>query len=375
MNRVLLTKAECAALRGLAILGIVLHNYTHWLGMAVKENEYQFHRNNCDGLLHAVLHADINLPIHLLSFFGHYGVPVFLFLSGYGLVLKYEKNLNGNPNLTGNPNVNGNSKQVMRNVAGSLSFIRYHFLKLFRMMIVGFVAFVMLDAITPGRHHYQLLHVVAQLGMFNNLLPTPDKVIWPGPYWFFGLMLQLYIVYRLLIWRRHWGIVVGLMVVCWLLQAFCEPEGELLNRLRYNFVGGMLPFGLGVLLARFQSRFSASLSTGKGRYAMLLLTASALVFLLSFNQQTWYWVPVFVVLASVALVKVLPRKMGSMLEWTGGVSAAMFVCHPIARKIIIAPYRTHDIYAGLLLYLVASICLAWLFAEVMKHIPEPKNHS
>lgn len=375
MNRVLLTKAECAALRGLAILGIVLHNYTHWLGMAVKENEYQFHRNNCDGLLHAVLHADINLPIHLLSFFGHYGVPVFLFLSGYGLVLKYEKNLNVNPNLTGNPNVNGNSKQVMRNIAGSLSFIRYHFLKLFRMMIVGFVAFVMLDAITPGRHHYQLLHVVAQLGMFNNLLPTPDKVIWPGPYWFFGLMLQLYIVYRLLIWRRHWGIVVGLMVVCWLLQAFCEPEGELLNRLRYNFVGGMLPFGLGVLLARFQSRFSASLSTGKGRYAMLLLTASALVFLLSFNQQTWYWVPVFVVLASVALVKVLPRKMGSMLEWTGGVSAAMFVCHPIARKIIIAPYRTHDIYAGLLLYLVASICLAWLFAEVMKHIPEPKNHS
>ncbi len=388
MNRVLLTKAECAALRGLAILAIVLHNYTHWLGLAVKENEYQFHRNNCDGLLHAVLHADINLPIHLLSFFGHYGVPVFLFLSGYGLVLKYEKSQRaplstakapssapeGATNVSSTENTAEKAMQAPSGAVGGAFFLRYHFLKLFRMMIVGFVAFVMLDAITPGRHHYQLLHVVAQLGMLNNLLPTPDKVIWPGPYWFFGLMLQLYIVYRLLIWRRHWGIVVGLIVVCWLLQAFCNPTGELLNRLRYNFVGGMLPFGLGVLLARFQSRFITTLSAGKGRYAMLLLTASALVFLLSFNYQTWYWVPVFVVLGSVALVKVLPRSIATMLEWTGGVSAAMFVCHPIARKIIIAPYRTTDIYAGLLLYLVACICLAWLFAEVMKRIPEPRKH-
>ncbi|MBO4827213.1 MAG: acyltransferase, partial [Prevotella sp.] len=91
MNKPLLTKTECSAMRGVAILGIVLHNYCHWLGLAVKENEYQFHRNNCEELLNAVLHADWNLPIHLLSFFGHYGVPVFLFLSGFGLVLKYEE--------------------------------------------------------------------------------------------------------------------------------------------------------------------------------------------------------------------------------------------------------------------------------------------
>lgn len=364
MNNTILSKAECAALRGLAILGIVLHNYCHWLGMAVKENEYQFHRNNCDGLLQAVLHPDVNLPIHLLSFFGHYGVPVFLFLSGFGLVLKYEKK---------------NSPQESGGGGSVLSFLRTHFFKLFRMMIVGFVAFTLLDAFTPGRHHYQLLHVVAQLGMFNNLLPTPDKVIWPGPYWFFGLMMQLYIVYRLVIYRRHWGVVVGLMVVCWLLQAFCEPTGEMLNRLRYNFVGGMLPFGLGVLMARFQPQImrrispldnSQAAASNHVRYGLLLLIATALVFLLSFNYQTWYWVPVFVILASMALVKVLPAGINRALEWTGAVSAAMFVCHPITRKIFIAPYRTTDLYAGLLLYLVASLCMAWLFAEIMKRMPK-----
>lgn len=42
MDKPLLSRTECAALRGLAIIGIFLHNYCHWLGMAVKENEYTF---------------------------------------------------------------------------------------------------------------------------------------------------------------------------------------------------------------------------------------------------------------------------------------------------------------------------------------------
>ena len=37
----LLTRAECNAMRGLAIMGIFLHNYCHWLGPVVKENEYE----------------------------------------------------------------------------------------------------------------------------------------------------------------------------------------------------------------------------------------------------------------------------------------------------------------------------------------------
>ena len=62
----------------------------HWLKGIVRENEYTFHIGNSEGMWHAMTSPDGNLPLHLLSFFGHYGVPVFLFLSGYGLVLKYE---------------------------------------------------------------------------------------------------------------------------------------------------------------------------------------------------------------------------------------------------------------------------------------------
>lgn len=341
----LLSRTECGVLRGLAILGIVLHNYCHWLGPIVKENEYQFFRMNADAFAHVLLHPDATLPLHLLSFFGHYGVPVFLFLSAYGLVRKYEA---APPPPAG-------------------AFVRRHFLKLFRMMVVGFVAFTMVDAITPGPHRYRLLDIVAQLGLFNNLLPHPDKVIWPGPYWFFGLMLQLYIVYRLLLYRRFRA-TVGLIVLCLAVQLLLSPEGEALNRYRYNFMGGMLPFGLGLLYARHGHLLQRRRALTEGQWHALAATASAAFILVgSFSFWLWSLVPAFVCTFCVALVKLVGRAGWLMrpLGWLGGISAALFVCHPITRKVFIPVSRQGDLYAGLLLYVVASLCLACLFRRIM----------
>ena len=240
----MLTRTECSAMRGLAIIGIFLHNYCHWLGFAVKENEYTFTMSKASSLMQAISNPDWNLPIHLISFFGHYGVPVFLFLSAYGLVMKYEKR--------------GGLAKKQTDV---LPFLKHHYLKLFKMMIVGFVAFTMVDAITPGAHKYHVVDILGQLFMFNNMMPDPDHVIWPGPYWFFGLMMQLYIVYRLLLWRRGDIFPLLLIVACWALQAFCDPEGDTLNRIRYNFMGGVLPFCAGLLFARRGKQMSRGFLT------------------------------------------------------------------------------------------------------------------
>ena len=349
-NSALLTRAECNVLRGLAIIGIFMHNYCHWLPGIVRENEYQFKAENVAGLWHYLTHPDWNLPLHLFSFFGHYGVPVFLFLSAYGLVKKYEAGVESE----------------------TLSFLSSHFRKLFRMMIVGFVAFVLVDAITPGSHRYALLDVVAQLGLFNNVLPHPDRIIWPGPYWFFGLMMQLYLVYRLLLYRRHWGVTVALMVVCAGIQLMLEPDGETMNRYRYNFMGGMLPFGLGLLLAKAplsaigSARKTFVVSTAT-MWALTLL-ALALIFVSVDSFVGWTLAPIWICLFMVALVKILPAWSLPSLGWMGTVSAALFVCHPIARKVIIPISRHGDVYCGLLLYILASLCLAWLFHELFKKL-------
>lgn len=348
----LLNRQQCQALRGIAIIGIFLHNYCHWLKGIVRENEYQFHLKNVAGLDGVVANPDWNLPIHLLSFFGHYGVPLFLFLSAYGLVLKYESG----PALT----------RGFAPLKGSWRFIRYHFLKLFKMMVVGYVAFTLVDFITPRHHHYQLLDIVGQLLMFNNVMPDPDHIIWPGPYWFFGLMLQLYIVYRLLLYRRHWGVTVALMAVFTFLPLLMSPEGETLNRYRYNFMGGMLPFGLGLLCARFPMYLNKT-------YCWLFaLVSVVLIYNQSHHYFGWLFIPLFVCSLGFTIVKVLPQWLLRPLEWMGGISAALFVCHPITRKILIPLSQGGDVYAGLLLYVVASICVAWLFNELMKRIPNPK---
>ena len=356
-----LSRTQCNMLRGVAILGIFLHNYCHWLNPVVKENEYTFTQYNVDRFTQAMLHPDVLFPLHILSFFGHYGVPVFLFLSAYGLARKYE-----NASSVPSQSVTESRLAAFGEATGGLNFIVFHFLKLFKMMLIGFVLFTMVDALIPPSFHYKFINIIAQLGMFNNLLPEPDRIIWPGPYWFFGLMLQLYVVYRLLMYRRHWSVTVMLIVCCWLVQAFCDPEGEIINRIRYNFVGGMLPFGAGYLYARYGRVCS------KPAYAAVLLLSTVAVVVFSYNFQAWFFVPLFVCFGSIAMVKLLPERgtAVSWLAWMGSLSAALFVCHPVIRKIFIPYSRRGDVYTGLLLYVIASIAVAWVVRELMKRIPD-----
>ena len=91
----------------------------------------------------------------------------------------------------------------------------------------------------------------------------------------------------------------------------------------------------------------------------------------------WTFVPFFICLLCVLVAEILedtPWLSGiyKVLAWMGSISAALFIIHPVARKIFIPISRRGDIYAGLLLYIIASICLAWLFTQLMKKIPNPK---
>lgn len=360
----LLTRAECNALRGIAILGIFLHNFCHWLNPVVKENEYQYFQHNVDWFAQCAARVNELFPAHVISFFGHYGVPVFLFLSAYGLEMKYG-------------NGQGKAPDGRRVVVSS--FVRYHYLKLFKMMIVGFICFTVVDAMTAGSWHYNVAQIVGQLLMINNFYDQPDRNIWPGPFWFFGLMLQLYVVYRLLLYRRHWGWTVGLMAVCTVAQLFMDPEGENLNYWRYNFMGGMLPFGLGLLFARYGNKVML-VNLTFGSFLMSWVVCSFFIVSASGSFYTWIIVPALVCYASVYFIKTvstlpLPRlraRIGYVLGWLGNVSAALFVIHPAIRKVFITVSRHGDIYTGLLLYAIASLGAAWLVMKLMRHIPNPK---
>lgn len=340
----LLSRTECSALRGIAILGIFLHNYLHWLKPMVKENEYLFHQSNVDRMQELLLSPSWDLPLQMFSFFGHYGVPVFLFLSGYGLVLKYER---------------GAKPRFM-------PFMKTHFMKLFPMMMLGFTVFAMIDWMTPMRHSWTWADIIAQLTMTINLFPHPDRIIWPGPYWFFGLMMQLYLIYIVAIHGRSNKVLLGIIALCWAMQTMCfdEPTGELLNRLRYNSIGGMLPFGMGVIAARMP--WSHNLT--RIQWVAMLAVSLLLTITMSLCFHTWLWVPAMVVILNTSFIKSLPAKGLQIFNHLGILSAAIFVCHPITRKLFIPISRRGDIPDGLVMYIVATLMLAYLFKVAIDKI-------
>lgn len=341
--RHLLSSTQCTALRGMAILGIVLHNWTHWLAIAVKENEYTFTLHNARRFAYILQHPDNNILLHLFSFLGHYGVPLFLFLSGYGLVRKYEK-------------ANRAADK------GALRFTAGHFAKLFRMMIIGFAVFLAVDNFTAHPFQYTIEGIVAQLVMLNNFLPEPQHVVWPGPYWFFSLMLQLYIIYRLLLYRRHDAWLLVLTLAAWAAQAVLPlDERETLNCLRYNFTGSLLPFCLGIFVARhglpWQSR----------KVDMVLLVISIVAILEgSKAYQSWLWVPIAVCMAGVTIVRLLPDKILKPMVWTGTVSSALFIIHPSVRKIFLPSAHQDAPHTALIMYLIVSLVAAWLIMPLLK---------
>ena len=434
-----LSLQQTQALRGLAILGIILHNYCHFLKFAVKENEYTFTAEKPRQLLEKLMSIDSDLFIHILSFFGHYGVPVFLFISGYGLVKKYEAphsapegatNVSAHDGNVAPASVSGRNGQATNvsahdgNVApsgaeggasssslsSSLSFLLRHFRKLFRLMIWGFLLFVAVYFLRhdDGATVYTWDRIAAQLTMTVNFLyEHPDRIIKPGPYWYFGLMMQIYALYIFVIhrWRSNW-LLLALVAVCWMVQVIV-PAPDVLNFVRYNFIGGMLPFVLGVALARYEGacrgyggacrgyggtgvrgcensnealngnlapshlRTSAPTDSNlaprtshlvprKEHLVPTIIFSALAVFAGSFWFHSWLWVPLFIVVGAVATVSLMPQWLLKPCAWVGGISAALFVMHPLMREIIIPHYRHTDIYFGIAVYLLASVAAAML---------------
>ena len=219
-------------MRGIAILGIFIHNFCHLLPGIVKENEFTFKFSNSESLINALQHPDINLPINLISFFGHYGVALFLFLSGYGLVIKYERD-----------------REQSNDKTWSFisSFLSYNWLKLTRLCLVGIALYILLITLAPNPHIFNWKTIVYSCTMTANLrglLPVP------GAFWFFGLMIQLYIIYCFLHQYRHWSICTIAILLSLALQYHFKESSYASTMIHINFIGHLLAFCVGIMVAR-----------------------------------------------------------------------------------------------------------------------------
>ena len=377
----LLSKDQCNALRGIAIISIILHNFCHWLNpkFVILENEYNFNYSFSQRMWEYLTggNIDIYLPVQFFSFFGHYGVPIFLFLSGFGLVRRYEGDRSEKSTAT--------------------QFIVYHWKKLFRLMLLGLTVSLFIHAVYNVCYTKDWLkYLTAQLLMVINMLKKPELNIMPGPYWFFGLMLEVYVIYRLIVFPTRnikrkgwkwlgWFIPVALTLAAWLIQEPLIERYALIRYLRYNAVVAMLPFAAGVLMARYGFP-----RLPKWLLATIATAAMPALMLANLNYYAWLWGQLIVIAGSVSFVKLFEAKdiivqnhLNATLKplvWTGALSSCIFVVHPLVRlpiymeviwggaKIGLCP----QFYFWLTLYFLLTLLLAIGYKYYLELYPAPR---
>lgn len=419
-----LSRNDTAFLKGIAILMIAVHNFCHWLPRCVPENEYTFDAGRIGQYLVYVAQGGPHLVLNFFSHYGHYGVPLFLFLSGYGLVKKYEKPMTTRcATMTETeteaetaPQTKAASqtkaappfptvfRRAFQETGAALAFIWGHAVKLWRLMIPAIVLlWICQETIGKGwqTHAEDLLKMVTYT---TNLYYKRDLIL--GPWWFFSLILQLYVVYRLVLYpTRHWmharlgrlspHLVPGLCALtCLALQCGLyyadvrmSPDWhlhlhdasprhwDLFNYCRYNFPGSMLPFALGIMMARDEQGRSVK-PTQSATLIASAAVGTALLLVSAGYPLLWHLSPIFLLMALVPVAGLVTNEgIRRPLVWIGHISAALFALHPIVRAFTVA-YAKHADQQGLwlatwgylLLYLALSIAAAWLFTSITNKI-------
>ncbi len=342
----LLTRDEGLIIKALCIVIVMLHNYLHWRGFAA-ENEFQFYQERADAMWQMLLHPTLDLPLDFASHAVTYALVGFLFVSGYGLVKKYEHS--------------------------TVSFSRWrfigsHYTKLIRLlflpMFLAFAAFWLVHDFWPLSWRDRL----TELMLLGNL-KYKNISIYPFVYWYLGMAMQLYLVYALLLRRRqnypwwHQLLLLVLVASCGVAQMCCEPTGYAIYFMRVNMVGYIGPFVAGIVAARHLDHISL-----QSWQWWLMALASGIIMVWSlwhFYTWLWGWLPAAVFIVSFV-------KSCKFLRWRpivrlGSISATVYIMHPIVRELVIGFTRNH-IRMELLVYLVASIILAAGYAWLLRHV-------
>lgn len=244
-----------------------------------------------------------------------------------------------------------------------LPFIWTHYLKLLSMCIVGYAAYLLLNALYESYPPTLIYGILSQLSMLSNLNIFLHNSYAPGPYWYFGLMLQLYVVYRLLLFRRSWGVIVGAILICSIAQAFVIPDGATMTWLRNNFVGSILPFGLGLLYARYEEDIQLS----KTAYGIIALVSITLIFVTSLSFLPWITTPIFACALGISASQLLPKAVTPPLAWVGSISAAIFISHPIVRKLSLnlADKLHYSPYLSVFTFLIGALLVGAIFQPIL----------
>jgi len=342
-------------MRGVAIVAIMLHNYIHVFSKAIEENEFAFHISNAELFFRNLFSFSSSVFYDFMSFLGWLGVPVFIFISGYGLVCKYEK--------TGGDTVFGSKWK----------FIFRNWLKLF-LLILPAVSILVGEClydwmVTGNRTLYYIAYNLFTLTFLNDPL-NPWIGVSPGVYWYLGLALELYIFYAFGVWKRKAWILWTGVAVSVILQIVALPSifnygtDMWIEWVRHNITGWLLVFAFGIYYAR---------NCVQDRKTVIIFCILAILFYFpcQLNAIAWQLAPICSVVLCILAAVVISKLgfIGRLFYWIGKLSAFLYVAHPLVRQIFVNNFQ-HEVPDWRLIacYLVASFIAAIVYRWIWRAI-------
>ena len=345
----MINREDCFVLRGLAILCIFVHNYCHLLPNTARENEFYFDVDNDSYFISHIFTSDF--VIQLFSYLGHLGVPVFVFLTGYGLAQKYE------------------CSPVM---VETRCFIWRHYRKFFFPILGGMLSFFVVFWLIYGYLWNDCWHTfIMQITMTGNFALHPNNLIKPGPYWYFGLTMQLYIIYILFVYHRSINLIFMFVAGSIVLLFFVQSKHYSLIWIKYNSLGWLLPYSIGLWVARRKIK----LNFKKIQFICAGFISSILIFIFGRNYYLWLLIPLLSVISFICICSFLQKGglLYNVAFFLGRISLYIFVVHPIVREIIRSAIPLNYRYEGLLLYIIIVVLCSWTISFIPNPLKNIKN--
>lgn len=352
------SKQDLLYLKGIAILMIVLHNYLHWVPGYGVENEFSFNLRNTTTYLHRQWDGIFEFAKWNLSFWGHLGVVVFVFCSGYGLT------------------------KMQLNQPESYPRYLYHRLsKLYLLLLLGMLIVVALRLLNAGYLTPPFECIRQFLKIASGMANVRESwyLSFSGPFWYFGLAVQLYLIfpllYRFVAHQQLWASILLATIVLIANIVFLPFATAAGIPLLANFPGHLPEFVLGMLLASGKLPF---------RFGWLSLLLSAVVLIAS--QCSAYLFPLSFIAATTAILSLFELLKGGLkfkpleilLRFSGTISMSLFIVNGVFRELKWFRDADNNLVAQrLIIYLpllfIFSFAVHTLFNFLWKKLPPLKN--
>lgn len=352
-----LTKKDTNIIKGIAILLIVVHNYVH-LRTDRGENEVDFDMSRIFNVFFKILEDPLNVFETFFTFFGHYGVQLFILISAYGLTKKH----------------------MVVKIDSYMGYLFKRVIKVYALLTAGLIfnymyvsyrargIFPLSEYLDTVIHFYSMTFSFKMETLFSYV----------GPWWFFGLILQFYIIFPILFYlvkRYKMKGVVAITIISYILTyilyymfKYDMTEFPVFG----NVIGHIPELMLGMALAMFpQLKIDA-------KVALLVLSIFISSWFVEFIFPLSFFAVSILLLYSIrGLLTASKEAFGvKLLVFIGQISMFMFLINGPLRNTTLGYSSlfvkgTAGLWFGCLIHCLIVIGLSYMMSVLYAWIAKP----